>query len=211
MVFRIEGLIGTMFAASGSVAGRYGKMSHARKILETAVAVSLAAVAMAVAPVYVSGQEIGPDSGIAEWVLTPDLRIGNDGDLELTSVRFLLPGEDGSLRFFDAEELIVLQPSGRIQSRSGQRGEGPGEFIVPIQLAWWMGSDSIWVEDAALRRFTVLTADGEYVRTFRQEELSYGAAYRIGVVRNFLPDGSRLALTEQYGPEPPDSFPLVRI
>ena len=154
-------------------------------------------------------------SGLAgnEWVLTPDLRIGNDGELELTSVRFLLPGEDGSLRFLDAnaEELIVLQPSGRIQSRSGQRGEGPGEFIVPIQFAWWMGSDSIWVEDAALRRFTVLTADGEYVRSFRQEELSYGAAFRIGVVRNFLPDGSRLALTEQYGPEPPDSFPLVRI
>ena len=211
MVFRIEGLTGTMFAASGSVAGRYGKMSQARKILETAIAVSLAAAAMAVAPVYVSGQEIGPDSGTAEWVLTPDLRIGNDGELELTSVRFLLPGEDGSLRFFDAEELIVLQPSGRIQSRSGQRGEGPGEFIVPIQLAWWMGSDSIWVEDAALRRFTVLTADGEYVRSFRQEFLSYGTAFRIGVVRNFLPDGSRLALTEQYGPEPPDSFPLVRI
>ena len=158
-----------------------------------------------------SGQETGTDSGIAEWVLTPDLRIGNDGELEITRVRLLLPGEDGSLRFFDAGELIVLQPSGRIQSRSSQRGEGPGEFLVPIQLGWWMGSDSIWVEDAALRRFTVLTADGEYVRTFRQEELSYGAAYRIGVVRNFLPDGSRLALTEQYGPEPPDSFPLVRI
>ena len=211
MVFRIEGLIGTMFAASGSVAGRYGKMSQARKILETAVAVSLAAAAVAVAPVYVSGQEIGPDSGIAEWVLTPDLRIGNDGELELTRVRSLLPAEDGSLRFLDSEELIVIGPSGRIQSRSGQPGQGPGEFLMPIQLGWWMGRDSIWVQDAALRRFTVLKADGEYVRSFRQEELLYGAAYRIGVVRNFLPDGSRLALTEQYGPEPPDSFPLVRI
>ncbi len=152
MVFRIEGLTGTMFAASGSVAGRYGKMSQARKILETAIAVSLAAAAMAVAPVYVSGQEIGPDSGIAEWVrLTPDLRIGNDGELELTSVRFLLPGEDGSLRFFDAEELIVLQPSGRIQSRSrvapasGERGPASSLYPSnsrggwdPIRFGWKM-------------------------------------------------------------------------
>ncbi len=185
-------------------------MSEARKILRTTAAVLLAAVGVAVSPACVRAQETGPDSGIAEWVLTPDLRIGNDGELDLTRVRILLPADDGSLRFLDANELIVLGPSGRVRSRS-QRGEGPGEFLLPIQLAWWMGSDSIWVEDAALRRFTVLTADGEYVRTFRQEELSYGAAYRIGVVRNFLPDGSRLALTEQYGPEPPDSFPLVRI
>ena len=185
-------------------------MSEARRILQATAAVLLAAVAVAVSPACVRAQETGPDSGIAEWVLTPDLRIGNDGELDLTRVRILLPADDGSLRFLDANELIVLGPSGRVRSRS-QRGEGPGEFLVPIQLGWWMGRDSIWVQDAALRRFTVLTADGEYVRSFRQEELLYGAALRVGVVRNFLPDGSRLALTEQYGPEPPDSFPLVRI
>ena len=186
------------------------KMGEARTILQTTAAVLLAAVTLAVSPAYVCGQDSRSDSGMADWALTPDLRIGNDGELDLTRVRILLPADDGSLRFLDANELIVLGPSGRIRSRS-QRGEGPGEFILPIQLGWWMGRDSIWVQDAALRRFTVLTADGEYVRSFRQEELSYGSAFRVVVVRNFLPDGSRLALTEQYGPEPPDSFPLVRI
>lgn len=147
---------------------------------------------------------------VAEWVLTPDLRIGNSDDMAWTRVRQLLPDEDGGLRFFDSEELIVLGPSGRVRSRSGGSGQGPGEFMTPTHLGWWKGGDSIWVQDAALRRITILTADGEYVRDFRQEESSYTATYRVTQVDHFLPDGSSVAQAEtQFGVEQQDSFPVV--
>jgi len=158
-----------------------------------------------------SEQDTELHSGVAEWALTLDLRIGDNEDLAWTRVRQLLPDEEGGLRFFDSEELIVLGPTGRIRSRSGRSGRGPGEFITPTHLGWWKGRDSIWVQDAALRRITILTADGEHVRDFRQEESSYTATYRVTQVDHFLPDGSSIAEAEtQLGLEQQDSFPVIR-
>ena len=81
-----------------------------------------------------SEQDTGLHSGVAEWALTLDLRIGDNEDLAWTRVRQLLPDEEGGLRFFDSEELIVLGPTGRIRSRSGRSGHRPPKHLSLIHI-----------------------------------------------------------------------------
>lgn len=47
----------------------------------------------------------------------------------------------------------------------GQQGEGPGEFLLPTVVGT-LGADSVVVYDAQLRRVSILTGTGEYVRSF---------------------------------------------
>jgi hypothetical protein len=76
----------------------------------------------------------------------------------VTGARFL---DDGSLAVGNngSQEILVLDPEGRLNTRIGRSGEGPGEFreINRIDVD---GSGALWVYDARLRRLTTFGTDG---------------------------------------------------
>jgi hypothetical protein len=98
----------------------------------------------------------------------PALRIGStEGDsfyqlYRVTAVRSLpggrivvANGETHDLRFYDSVGIYI--------SRTGREGAGPGEFraIDRVEIV----QDSIWVSDPRLRRVSVLSLHGKFVRS----------------------------------------------
>ncbi len=96
--------------------------------------------------------EIGLEDGPPEYQFSQV-----EGVLRLPDARVVVAdGGSREIRFFDAD--------GRFQFATGRRGDAPGEYREIIGLGHGPG-DSIWVFDYGNRRFTVLTDDGEVVRT----------------------------------------------
>jgi hypothetical protein len=76
----------------------------------------------------------------------------------------LLP--DGSLVIANAgtQELRLFDGTGRFLAAVGGRGDGPGEYQHPV-LVPSPHADTILVHDGFVQRLTVLSADGELIRT----------------------------------------------
>ena len=93
----------------------------------------------------------------------------------------IVVADNGSatIRFFD--------PSGIFIRLVGGRGEGPGEY-QQIGLLGRYGADSLVVWDGALRRMTVLDAQGSYVRTL----VPQGFGDRFVYFQHSFGDGSVL-------------------
>jgi hypothetical protein len=96
--------------------------------------------------------EIGQSDGASEYQFH---RV--EGALRLDDGRVIVADAGSSeIRFYDRD--------GTFQNSSGRRGEAPGEYQMITSLGYGPG-DSIWVFDYGLRRFTVLTTEGDPVRT----------------------------------------------
>jgi hypothetical protein len=65
--------------------------------------------------------------------------------------------QDRRVRLFDSLGVEV--------GAVGQQGEGPGEFMRPVQAGWL--SDDLWVNDVQLDRVTVFSPGLEVIRTIR--------------------------------------------
>ena len=63
-----------------------------------------------------------------------------------------------------SEEVLIFTQSGALDMTIGREGEGPGEFVDPIELIILRG-DSIVVWDWQLNRISVFEASGSFVRT----------------------------------------------
>lgn len=116
--------------------------------------------------------DIGETEGFPEYQFSRiegGVRL-DDGDLVIAD------GGTQALRFYDHEGTFVRA--------SGRPGEAPGEYRVITALGRGPG-DSLWVYDFGLRRFTVLTATGEPVRT-----LSVGGTLSAVNAVGRLPDGA---------------------
>lgn len=95
---------------------------------------------------------IGLAEGAAEYQFSQV-----EGALRLPDGRIVVAdGGSREIRFFDAEGGFLFS--------SGRRGGAPGEYRQIIGMGSGPG-DSIWVFDYGVRRFTVLSADGEVART----------------------------------------------
>ena len=88
----------------------------------------------------------------------PDRQFFRIGGLRALSNGGVLVVDGGSreLRFFDSE--------GHRTNRVGRKGEGPGEFDRPM-LVHTVGTDSLLLWDAQLRRFQLFSIDGQDHRT----------------------------------------------
>jgi hypothetical protein len=107
-------------------------------------------------------------------------------------------GGSSEVRFYDA--------SGQYIRGVGGRGSGPGEYQRIGGLGEGPG-DSLWVYDFGSRRFTILTAEGDVVRTVRVPD----ALANVGAIGR-LPDGS-FVLQEYWSSHSDDESPregLVR-
>lgn len=91
----------------------------------------------------------------------------------------------------DATSLVVYGPTGKLVSRIGRSGEGPGEF-ARIQTLRVGNGDSIFVADMR-RRLSVFSPEGRFVRS-----VVLPAATGGGVT---LPDGSVVLAKQIRTPE----------
>ncbi len=105
------------------------------------------------------------------WQLSvqPTLEIGRaegQPEYQFHRVEGALLLDDGRVVVADAGsgEIRFYGRDGRFQKSSGRRGQAPGEYQAITALGYGP-ADSIWVFDYGLRRFTVLTTQGDAVRT----------------------------------------------
>ncbi len=105
------------------------------------------------------------------WVTssTPILEIGtSEGSTQYQffQIEGVLRLPDGGIVVADggANEIRFFDSSGIFISQIGGEGDAPGEYRMLSALGYGPG-DSLWAYDYGNRRFTVITRDGEIVRT----------------------------------------------
>jgi hypothetical protein len=99
--------------------------------------------------------------------------------------------QDNQVRFFG--------PSGETRGAFGSEGDGPGGFRFPSNGGW--AGDTLWIGDLSLGRVTLVSPEGELVRTHRSPAVvgpwsaPDGRALRFAAntLSAVLPDGTFLA------------------
>lgn len=90
------------------------------------------------------------------WSLSEDLRIGSvDGPDALTLVASLTVDRQGRIYVLEPENqrVRVFGSDGTALAELGRRGDGPGEFRLPLHMGWV--GDTLWVFDVAASRVTL--------------------------------------------------------
>jgi hypothetical protein len=104
-----------------------------------------------------------------DLILTEITRLGSFDGPDDAFARIRGVALDAKLRLYVADELShevrVFEPNGRLVRVIGREGRGPGEFEAPWTVAV-DPTDSLWVWDDALRRFSVFSPDGAFARSF---------------------------------------------
>jgi hypothetical protein len=113
------------------------------------------------------GQAWGPEE---TWTIAPEplVRVGSvEGrtHYQLHDVQGVVRLVDGTLVVANAgtHEIRFFDEAGRHIRSVGREGDGPGEYRL-ISALGVSSRDSVWVYDYGLRRFTILTRHGEFVR-----------------------------------------------
>jgi hypothetical protein len=133
-----------------------------------------------------------------DWSAEVELRIGSvdDPQTALTGVGAILTGDGG--RFYVTQpqdgHVRIHGPGGEFHGRFGGRGEGPGEFQGLSAIGWWGGGrDTLWASDFQLRRVSLFSADGTFIRSIPITTPPYQEVMRVSV-QTILPDGTGLGL-----------------
>ncbi|MCY4673102.1 MAG: hypothetical protein OXD43_04935 [Bacteroidetes bacterium] len=92
---------------------------------------------------------------------------------------------DGSIAVVDNDlfEVRIFDASGRHLRSMGQRGEGPGEFTNPATLGITAG-DTLWVGNYRPWSYTLLTAQGQFVRRILLDPVYQNRSMAGGVLEN---------------------------
>ena len=113
------------------------------------------------------GRHVGAVCSLAE---APDTRVASPGSDEwaIFQVEDLDRLKDGRLVVVNrsSRQLLMFGRDGEFLRSIGRRGEGPGEFVDPIELGVVDG-DSIVVWDWGLGRLMLFGPDGSYGRSVR--------------------------------------------
>jgi hypothetical protein len=122
----------------------------------------------------------------AEWRLERELEIGvSDGPeaLIFSAISGLAVDAEGRIYVLDrqANELRMFSPAGAHLRTAGRTGGGPGEYTNANGLAW-VAPDTLVVVDQRGARYTILTGEGEYVRSVSRQLPFYGWAFSGAVV-----------------------------
>ena len=116
---------------------------------------------------------------------TPDMRLASpaSGEWTLFRVEDLDRMDDGRLVVLNrgSHELFVFGQDGQFLQSLGRQGEGPGEFIDPIEFDF-VASDSIIVWDWGLGRIVLFGPDLSHERSVRLEPPAPNPTGRLGVL-----------------------------
>lgn len=111
----------------------------------------------------------------------PDLVIGAgrtpEDQLFRVSGVWRLPGNGVAVVNAGSQELRLYDQEGRLRTRVGGRGRGPGEFEEPV-LVPAATTDSLYIWDTALRRLQALAPDGHGPRSLQLTAWPTGAGTR---------------------------------
>jgi hypothetical protein len=129
---------------------------------------------------------LNPAQGIwteaTAWRLVPERVIGEvEGPPShvFSSIAGLEVGDDGRIYVLDrqASELRIFAPDGAHLRTVGRSGRGPGEYLNANGLGW-LAPDSLVVIDQRGARYSVLDADGEYVRSVHRSLNFFGWTFQ---------------------------------
>lgn len=123
----------------------------------------------------------------SRWRLSQELLLdiggesGNDA-YQFDRIAGVIHHDDMSVVVADgsSSEIKSFDPNGNLQWRLGRPGDGPGEFRM-INRVGRAGSDSLWVYDFSLRRFTFIDESGSLagVVTLQSDIPTLGAVGRL--------------------------------
>jgi hypothetical protein len=140
-----------------------------------------------------------------EWRLVPELNIGRldgEGADVFNSISGLVVDGDGRIYVLDrqASELRIFDATGAHVRTVGRSGEGPGEYSAANGLEW-LAPDTLIVADARGNRYTVLSRDGDFVRTMQRPLNFFGWITNGGVHdRRFIEVGTVYRSADDYTP-----------
>ena len=121
-------------------------------------------------------------------------RIGSvdDPDLGFSSIGGITVDRDGSAFVFDRQDatIRVYDADGTLQTKFGGPGEGPGEFRMPAALGF--RADTLWVADIRLRRISLFSRTGEFVRSMNMPSVPFTFTREVQgqlIAAGLRPDG----------------------
>ena len=126
-----------------------------------------------------------PDVPAVQQVsINPDVSAGEEPFGRIADIEI---GEDGAIYVLDAlnRTVRVFDASGAEVGAFGQRGDGPGEFERPDQLAWGPEGE-LWVFDPGAGRLTSFTPEGDLVGTARPVDMPMVFAFALGFAGDTL-------------------------
>lgn len=134
----------------------------------------------------------------------PDTRVTSpaSGEWTLFRIEDLDRMEDGRLVVLNrgSQELLVFGRDGEFLQSIGRRGEGPGEFMDPVELDF-VGADSIVVWDWGLGRLALFGPDGVHQRNVMLQPPVANPTGRVGALgrqgillgsHDYRPSGTQL-------------------
>jgi len=133
------------------------------------------------------------------WQLMEDLVLGRtegDGADVFASISAIEVDPSGNIYVLDrqANELRIFDASGRHVRSVGRSGEGPGEYSAANGLAW-LADDTLVIVDQRGNRYSLLSLDGEYVRSVLRRLSFFGWVFSGGI------DGEHIHEVSAAGPE----------
>ena len=124
-------------------------------------------------------------SAVCSLAEAPDTRVASprSGEWTLFRIEDLDRMEDGRLVVVNrgSQELLMFDRDGEFLRSIGGRGEGPGEFIDPVELDFIVG-DSIVVWDWGLGRLELFGPDGSQGRSVRLHPPVPNPTGHVGVI-----------------------------
>lgn len=119
------------------------------------------------------------------WRITPAFRIGDvegEGPAVFASIIAIETDTDGRIYVLDRQinELRIFDARGNHVRTVGRSGGGPGEYSAANGLAW-LSPDSLVVIDQRGNRYSILSRDGEFVRSVQRALPFFGWVFNGGL------------------------------
>lgn len=121
-------------------------------------------------------------------------RIGSvdDPDVGFSSIGGITVDNDGSAFVFDRGDVTirVYDSEGALRTKFGGPGEGPGEFRTPAAIGF--RADTLWVVDIRLRRISLFSRTGGYIRSMNLPSVPFNFTSELQgqlIAAGLRPDG----------------------
>ncbi|MDW7760660.1 MAG: 6-bladed beta-propeller [Acidobacteriota bacterium] len=116
---------------------------------------------------FVFAQDLKSESIFKKWFKEQDKILIDTSGLSVSALREIHVRPEGNIVFLDPRAgcLFEFDSSGKFIRKIGGRGQGPGEFMMPI-AACLDFAGHLYVADSKTRRVSIFNQDGSFVSSF---------------------------------------------